>query len=244
MYAGRAYIGQVPTVLHSTAPIAEDVVLPGDPGRALTLAQQLLVAPKMSNHAHGLWGYSGETSDGDALTIQSTGIGAPSAALVLADLAEAGVTRAVRVGTCVSLSDDLELHSTLLCERALASDGTSRALGAGDAVQPDADLTEALAALPGAPAFRRTVVTADVIHADCDGVPAALRERWLAGGAVAAEMQAAALFAAGSRLGVRVAGLLVVADGADGREGDSAALEEATSAAGELAARALRDEPG
>jgi uridine phosphorylase len=234
----------VPTVLRPTAPIAADVVLPGDPGRALALAQELLVAPKMSNHAHGLWGYSGETAEGGALTIQSTGVGAPSAALVLGDLAEAGATRAVRVGTCVSLGDELDLHSTLLCERALAVDGTSRALGADAAVEPDAGLTEALAALPGAPAVRRTVVTADVIHGEAGGVPADLRERWRAGGAVAAEMQVAALFAAGSRRGVKVAALLIVADGADGREGDSSSLEEAASAAGALAARVFRDGAG
>ena len=106
-------------------------------------------------------------------------------------------------------------------------------------MEADAGLTGALAALPGAPAAEQTVATADVIHAHGDGVPAALRERWLAGGAVAAEMQTAALFAAGARLGVSVAALLVVTGGADGREGDSAALEEAASAAGALAARAL-----
>ncbi len=55
----------------------------------------------MSNHARGLWGYSGRTPAGTALTIQSTGMGGPSAALVLGDLAELGVRRAVRVGTCV-----------------------------------------------------------------------------------------------------------------------------------------------
>ena len=42
-------------------PIAPDVLLPGDPGRAMALAQTLLVAPKMHNLHRGLWGYSGET---------------------------------------------------------------------------------------------------------------------------------------------------------------------------------------
>jgi uridine phosphorylase len=241
VYGGRSYIGPVPAVLVPTAAPAADVLLPGDPGRALALAQELLVAPKMSNHAHGLWGYSGETPQGEPLTIQATGIGAPSAALVLGDLAELGVRRAVAVGTCVALSEDLGICSTLLCARALAGDGTSRALGAGEAVDADAGLTGALAALPGAPTAQQTVATADVLHADGDGVPAALRERWLAAGAVAAEMQAATLFAAGPRLGISVAALLVVTDGADGREGDPAALEEASSAAGALAARALGD---
>ena len=126
----------------------------------------------------------------------------------------------MRVGTCVALSDELGLHSTVLCGRALAGDGTSRALGAGEAAEPDAALTEALAALPGAPGPQRTVASADVIRAGGNGVPAALRDSWLADGAVAAEMQAAALFAARPRGSASaVAALLVVSDGADGHGG-------------------------
>ena len=45
--------------LKPTAPLAERVLLPGDPGRALLLAQSLLEAPKMFNHNRGLWGYTG-----------------------------------------------------------------------------------------------------------------------------------------------------------------------------------------
>ena len=59
----------------------------------------------MSNHARGLWGYTGRPPAGDELTIQSTGMGGPSAAVVLADLAELGVRRAVRVGTCAALGE-------------------------------------------------------------------------------------------------------------------------------------------
>ena len=92
--------------LRPTAPIAADAVLVGDPGRALMLAQALLEEPKMSNHARGLWGYSGRTPAGRELTIQATGMGGPSAALVLADLAELGVRRAVRVGTCVAIDPE------------------------------------------------------------------------------------------------------------------------------------------
>jgi uridine phosphorylase len=239
---GGPILATVPTVLRPTAPVAADVLLPGDPGRALALAQDLLIAPRMSNHAHGLWGYSGETAAGRPLTIQSTGIGGPSAAHVLGDLAELGARRAVRVGTCVALDGGLELGAMLLCGRALAVDGTSRALGAAPAVEPDAGLTASLAGLPGAPGRSATVVSADVIReAGSPVVPATLRARWLADGAIAAELQMAALFALGGRLGVGVAGLLVVADDAEGRAGDDTALAESASAAAALAARALAD---
>ena len=77
--------------LQPTAPLAERVLLPGDPGRALLLAQALLSEPKMFNHNRGLWGYSGAALlDGEPLTIQSTGMGGPSAAIVIAELADLG----------------------------------------------------------------------------------------------------------------------------------------------------------
>jgi purine-nucleoside phosphorylase len=72
----------MPDTLHilPTAPLAERVLAPGDPGRALLLAQALLSEPKMFNHNRGLWGYTGPALlDGAPLTIQSTGMGGPAA---------------------------------------------------------------------------------------------------------------------------------------------------------------------
>src|SRR5215468_2990665 len=97
----------MPARLRPTAPFATDAVLVGDPGRALLLAQELLEQPKMSNHARGLWGYSGRTPAGHELSVQSTGMGGPSAALVLADLAELGLKRAIRVGTATAVGPEL-----------------------------------------------------------------------------------------------------------------------------------------
>lgn len=233
----------MPTVLRSTAPVAGDALLPGDPARALALAQELLAEPLMSNHAHGLWGYSGSTADGRPLTIQSTGVGAPSAALVLRDLAELGVKRAVRVGTCVGLGDQLGLGETLLCERAIATDGTSRALGANGSTAPDPGLAGELRAAGGDELRAGDVVSTDLITGPGPGeaIAAARVREWVEAGAVAAEMQAAALFALGPRLDLRVACVLVVADlAADpGREVDEAKLDAAAVGAARIAARAL-----
>ncbi len=73
------------------APTARAALFCGDPARALLLAQELLVEPRMSNHHRGLWGYWGKTADGAELTVQATGIGGPSAAVVLAELLDAGL---------------------------------------------------------------------------------------------------------------------------------------------------------
>ena len=86
--------------LRPTAPFAGRALLPGDPGRALALAQELLDEPRMFNHARGLWGYTGNAADGRPLTIQSTGLGGPSAAIVVEELCDLGLEIAVRVGTC------------------------------------------------------------------------------------------------------------------------------------------------
>src|SRR3954454_21593146 len=94
-----------PTIhVHPTAPLADRALLPGDPGRALALAQALCDAPaRMFNHNRGLWGYTGTALDGEPLTVQSTGIGAPSAAIVVEQLSDLGPRCAIRVSTCSAL---------------------------------------------------------------------------------------------------------------------------------------------
>ena len=57
----------------------------------------------MFNHHRGLWGYTGAAPDGEPLTIQATGMGGPSAAIVLTELIALGARRAIRVGTCGAL---------------------------------------------------------------------------------------------------------------------------------------------
>ena len=90
----------------------------------------------MFNHNRGLWGYTGTAPDGDTMTIQATGMGGPSAAIVLAELIALGARRAIRVGTCGALRAGLELGSLVIAGEAICADGTSRALGAGERAAP------------------------------------------------------------------------------------------------------------
>jgi uridine phosphorylase len=142
--------------LRPTATLAERVLLPGDPGRALALAQLLLEQPLMFNHHRGLWGYTGTAADGLALSVQSTGMGGPSAAIVLHELIALGVRRAIRVGTCGALSTALDLGDLVVAREAIAADGTSAALGAGELTRADPALSDALVGvLDGGPAHGR-----------------------------------------------------------------------------------------
>jgi len=197
-----------PIHLQPTAPLAERVLLPGDPGRALLLAQALLAEPKMFNHNRGLWGYSGTAGDGGALTIQSTGMGGPSAAIVIAELHDLGVRTMLRVGTCGGLRPGLELGELLVVSEAISGDGTSRALGAGPRTAPDPGLVQRLTAAAGDSSPAAPVVSTDLFY---DG-PQGSEQRWLADGAAAVEMEAATLFALGERRGFRAAALLIVTD--------------------------------
>jgi uridine phosphorylase len=198
----------MPLHIHPTAPLAPRALLPGDPGRALLLAQLLTTEPKMFNHNRGLWGYTGIAADGEPLTIQSTGMGGPSAAIVLEELCELGLEEAIRVGTCGALADGLALGDLVIGEAALACDGTSRALGAGARVAADPELVAALRAAAGSQAWLGTVATSDLFY---DPDPARARA-WEVDGAVAVEMEAATLLRVGELRGVRVACLLAVSD--------------------------------
>jgi DeoD family purine-nucleoside phosphorylase len=223
-----------PIHLRPTAEIAPRALVPGDPGRALLLAQALLDKPLMCNHNRGLWGYTGRAADGEPLTIQSTGMGGPSAAIVVAELIDLGVEALVRVGTCGAIAAGIGLGELIVATGALAADGASRALGAGERVAADPDLSAALTA-----EHRGVVATTDLFY-DPEGE--ARQAAWAAAGALAVEMEAATVLQVARRRGVRAACLLAVTDVLTG--GARARVDEAGYAAaglrlGSVAAAAL-----
>lgn len=211
----------MPARLRPTAPTAADAILVGDPGRALMLAQELLEQPKMSNHARGLWGYSGVTRGGQELTIQSTGMGGPSATVVLRDLAALGMRRAVRIGSAASLGD-LGLGELLLVEEA-------RTAG-GEAARPDQALTRQLEEqLAGGRSG--VAISLDSLHdpqREAPSVPADV-----------ADMQTAALLDAAAELGVVAAVVLIVTERSDAGRLPDEKLDQAARRAGRAASAAL-----
>lgn len=216
---------QMPARLRPTAPIATDAILVGDPGRALMLAQELLEQPKMSNHARGLWGYGGRTRAGDELTVQATGMGGPSASVVLADLAELGVRRAIRIGTCAALDDRSEPGELIVVDEA-------HYLGEPEkAVSPHAELTKTLAEHLESPFRRGAVASLDSLHRP------GIEERPAAG--EVADMQTAALLSRGKALGMEIAAVLLVAEAPDRPPLGDEAVEEAAKRVGGAAAAAL-----
>ena len=236
-----------PIHLRPAAAAAPRALLPGDPGRALALAQLLLEQPRMFNHHRGLWGYTGTASDGEPLMVQSTGMGGPSAAIVLHELIELGVRHAIRVGTCGALDPLLSLGDLIIAREAIAADGTSVALGADRRTRADPSLTDALAQaarahLPASTAARchdGLIVSTDLFYE-----PSTERNgSWHAERAVAVEMEASALFAVGEAAGVAVACALIVTDTFDASGArtriDDDSLVSAVERMGRAAAGAL-----
>ncbi len=179
----------------------------------------------MSNHARGLWGYTGAASERD-LTIQATGMGGPSAAIVLDDLAELGVRRAVRVGTCVGVESDPGPGDLLAVLEAHAWGGG----GTGEPVLPDTDMTARLREELGGAARPAVVASLDVLHQS--GVAESPR---YADRVDVADMQTATLLARAEALGVAIAATLIVAESASGEQADDEQLEAATKHAGTAA---------
>ena len=180
----------------------------------------------------------GKHSPGELLTIQSTGMGGPSAAIVIAELADLGARRLLRVGTCGALDPALELGDLLVVTGAISDDGTSRALASDAALAPDPALLDALLGAGGDRVRTGAVVSTDLFY---DG-PEGEEERWIAAGAIAVEMETATLLALASVRGLEAGSLLLVSDlllGSRTRIG-AEALRAGEHRLGELAVNALR----
>jgi uridine phosphorylase len=193
----------------------------------------------MFNHNRGLWGYTGAASDGLPLTIQSTGMGGPSAAIVIAELADLGARQLLRVGTCGALNAALALGDLLVVTEAIPADGTSRALGSIAPVAPDPELLAALLAAGDERVRAGPVASTDLFY----DAPESFERDWIAQGALAVEMESATLLTLARRRGLRAAALLLVSDLArPARVRISAdALLAGEERLGALAARALAE---
>ncbi|HZI90406.1 MAG TPA: hypothetical protein VFD31_02125 [Thermoleophilaceae bacterium] len=224
-----------PIHLRPTAELAERVLLPGDPHRALAVAQVVLDQPRMFNHARGLWGYTGTAQDGEPLSVQSTGMGGPSAAIVVEELIDLGARTLIRIGTCGALAAGCELGELVVAREVLSADGTSTALAGRERLDPDPDLTTALERAGARPV---TAVSTDVFY---ERRPAVERG-WVQAGAQVVEMEAATVLAVAGRRDARAAVLLAVSDlleGGERRRLDVEGVEAAGVRLGEAAWAAL-----
>jgi DeoD family purine-nucleoside phosphorylase len=196
----------------ATGDYAGACLLPGDPRRAEDLAERFLTDVRRVNAVRGLLGFTGRF-EGHPVSIQATGMGCASAAIVAEELVQLGVGSLLRIGTSGGLQRDLALGDLVLGLAATPACGVVHAYTSGEPHAPTASwelarrVADAAAGL-GAGLRAGPVVSSDTFY---DPDPERHR-RWSARGILAVEMEAAALFTIAGIRGVEAGCLLVVSD--------------------------------
>lgn len=103
---------------------APNVLCPGDPLRSKYIAETFFDAGfRQVNAERGMLGFTG-TFEGRPISVQSTGMGCPSAGIVFEELIMLGAARLVRVGTCGGLGDGISMGDTVVAIAASSDDQT------------------------------------------------------------------------------------------------------------------------
>jgi DeoD family purine-nucleoside phosphorylase len=191
---------------------AESVLLPGDPLRAEYIAKTFFENPRLVTRERGMLGYTGSYR-GRPVSVQATGMGCPSAAIVVEELIQLGARNLLRVGTCGGYHRELQLGDLVVATAAAPQDGTVSSLTRGVPYAPAAhfDIVHAAhhaAERSGRRTFMGPVVSSDLFYDPVED-PAGL---WSGLGVLAVEMEAAAIFTIAAMRGVRAGCLLTVSD--------------------------------
>ena len=199
--------GQQYHVTLSIGDVGRYVILPGDPGRVAVIAAFLDNAVKVAANREYVT-YTG-TLDSEKVSVTSTGIGGPSAAIAVEELIAVGADTFIRVGTAGMIQDCFEPDDCIIASGSVRDEGTScqyipLAYPAIDHHQVVAALEKA-AIIRGKRFHTGIVQSKDAFYgeAEPETMPGEelLKSRWKAwkrGGVLASEMEAAAIFVVSS----------------------------------------------
>lgn len=196
------------------------VILPGDPKRCEKIAAYF-ENPVLIADSREYVTYTGFL-DGEKVSVTSTGIGGPSAAIAIEELVRSGADTFIRVGTCGGMALEVKGGDIIIATGSIRMEGTSKEYAPIEfPAVPDLDVTNALA--EAAKKLGYTYHTGVVQCKDSfygqhepETKPVSYElmnkwEAWMRMGCLASEMESAALFIVGRYLGVRVgADFLVV----------------------------------
>ena len=198
---------------------AKYAILPGDPGRVPKIAAYLDEPEELGfNREFRTW--SGKLC-GETVLVTSTGIGGPSAAIAVEELIQLGVDTFVRVGTCGGMNEKVCAGDVVIATGAIRMEGTSReylpiefpAVADFGLVRDMVDGAKAL----GLPFHTGVVQSKDSFYGQHSpqSMPNGTEllrkwDAWIAGGCLASEMEAAAIFSVAAARDVRAAALFHV----------------------------------
>ena len=199
--------------------VGEYVILPGDPGRCEKIAQYFDNPVLVANNREYVT-YTG-TLDGVKVSVTSTGIGGPSAAIALEELVHCGAHTFVRVGTSGGMQKEVLGGDVVIATGAIRLDGTSKeyapieypAVANFDVVMALKESAKEL----NHPYHVGVVQCKDSFYGQHspESMPIASElqnkwEAWIRTGALTSEMESATLFIVGSTRRVRVGAVLLV----------------------------------
>jgi len=196
---------------------APTTLLVGDPARAVRISQTLTDS-KMVNKNRGLLGYTGSYRD-KRVSVQTTGMGCPSAAIVVEELIQLGVKTMIRIGTCGGIGANIKPLDMIAAVAASPLDGTTRAYLNGAPHAPYATFEILNAASIVAKRKEEKMIFGGVASVDVfynpfpDYVPK-LREK----GIIAVEMETSLIYYLANRSGLNAASFLLVSDVVGGGE--------------------------
>lgn len=194
-------------------------ILPGDPGRVLAIAKNLEeYYPLAVNREYT--SYLGKISDINVLII-STGMGGPSTAICVEELAQIGIKNLIRVGTCGGMQIDVMPGDLIIANSAIRQEGTSKEyLPIEFPAVANFDLVNSLkesATLLNEAYHIGTVQCKDSFYGqhNPERMPISYElenkwQAWIKGGALASEMETASLYITASTLHLRAAAILLV----------------------------------
>ncbi|MCZ7567394.1 MAG: uridine phosphorylase [Ardenticatenaceae bacterium] len=203
------------------------VFLPGDPGRTDKIARYF-DNPRLVANNREYKTYTG-TLAGEKVSVTSTGIGCPSAAIAVEELAMIGADTFIRVGTSGGMQPYLKPGELAIITAAIRDEGTSKQympveFPAVANVEVVTALREAAERL-GNPYHLGITHSKDSFYGQHQPermpVKNYLRDRWTAwkdGGAICSEMEAAAIFIISSILGKRAGGIMLIAANQESEE--------------------------
>lgn len=212
--SGKQYHTQV-----GVGDVGRYVILPGDPKRCEKIAKHFDNARLIADSREYVT-YTG-TLDGVPVSVTSTGIGGPSAAIAIEELSKVGADTFIRVGTCGGMQTDVCGGDIVIANGAIRMEGTSREYAPIEyPAVPNVDVMNALissAKKQGIRYHAGVVQCKDSFFGqhEPEVMPVSYElqnkwEAWLRMGCLASEMESAALFIAGSFLRVRVGSCFLV----------------------------------
>ena len=199
--------------------IGKYVILPGDPKRCEKIAAYF-ENPKKVGDRREFVTYTGFLN-GEKVSVTSTGIGGPSAAIALTELAKLGAHTFVRVGTCGGIDTDVKSGEIVIAQAAIRAEGTSKEYAPIEfPAVADFGVTSALKKASeslGAKSHIGVVQCKDSFYGqhEPESMPVSYEltnkwEAWKMLGTLASEMESAALFVVASFLKVRVGSCFLV----------------------------------